>query len=81
VAHEYAGALAVTRKRSGLATSAEIRRVLRLATEFGIDVVAVKIGGDGSVTVVDARNNAPDDESDADAALRSWEVTHGGSGH
>lgn len=64
----------MTRKRSGLASSGEVRRILRLASEFGFEVAALRLSGDGSVTVFDARVTPQTVEGDADAALRKWEA-------
>lgn len=67
----------MTRKRSDLASSAEVRRVLRLANEFGVEVAALRLSGDGSITVFDARAAPQTVEGDADDALRKWEAARG----
>lgn len=66
----------MTRKHSGIASSAEVRRVLRLANEFGVEVAALRLSGDGSITVFDARVTPQTLEGDADDALRKWESAH-----
>lgn len=64
----------MTRKRSGLASSAEVRRAFRLAAELGVEVAALRLSGDGSITVFDARVKPDSVQGDADDALRKWEA-------
>jgi hypothetical protein len=64
----------MARKRSGFASTSEVRRIARLAKEFGIEIAALRVGSDGAVTVFDARLAAlRSTESEADAAVSAWE--------
>lgn len=67
----------MTRKRSGLASSAEVRRVLRLASECGVGIAALRLSADGSITVFDQTAPPKAVEDDPNAALREWEASNG----
>lgn len=66
--------------RSRYAPDGQVRRLARLAAEIGIRPAGIRLGADGSVTLLDTDTaSAMRQESgeDPDAALAKWESEHG----
>ena len=70
----------MVRRRSRYAPDEQVRRVARLAAEIGIRPAGIRLGADGSVTLLDTDTaSAVRQESgeDPDAELAHWESEHG----
>lgn len=67
----------MTRRRSRYASDEQVRRTAKLAAEMGIKPCGLRLGGDGSVLIVDtgALHALSSDRNDPDAALANFEST------
>lgn len=65
----------MSRHRSRYAPDEQVRRAARLAAEMGIKPAAIRLGADGSVTILDtgAQRALALQGNDADAALIEFE--------
>lgn len=57
-----------------MASSGEVRRVLRLAAEFGIAPAVLRLGADGSVLISAASAPVAVTTDEPDEALAAWEA-------
>lgn len=73
----------MVRQRSRYAPDEQVRRLGKLAMEMGIRPAGIRLGADGSVTLLDTSSASgvriPPGE-DTDAQLAAWESKHGLAG-
>lgn len=70
----------MARHRSRYAPDDQVRRAARLAAELGMHPAGLRLGADGSVTLLDTASAQAvrfEPGEDADAQLAAWESEHG----